>query len=392
MANWRRYIPEGTKDTLFEECSKKIYIENILRKTYVESGFMELKSPTLEFYDVFNIENTTLPQEKMYKLFDNQGRILVLKPDMTIPIARIAATKLKEAPHPLKLCYTSNVYRVNESLHGKNNEITQSGIEIIGVKSLKADVEAIIIGIRSLLNCGLKDFKIELGQAEFFKAVIEETNLEDEKKEKLRESIESKNFTTLSELLEVEGKNIDGKVLNVLREMPGLFGGIEILDKAEKLTLDNEMAQAALNSIRKVYAVIESIGLSSYLSIDLGMVQDLNYYTGIIFRGYTHGVGGNILTGGRYDNLITQLGDNEPATGFAIDVDSVMSALDDSNQTFEDRRTKVLICYGSDSFKEAYEKALELRNKGIIAEISSFDNNIEAANYAEKKHMKLINL
>ncbi|WP_123054021.1 ATP phosphoribosyltransferase regulatory subunit [Clostridium sp. JN-1] len=392
MANWRRYIPEGTKDTLFEECSKKIYIENILRKTYVESGFMELKSPTLEFYDVFNIENTTLPQEKMYKLFDNQGRILVLKPDMTIPIARIAAAKLNEAPHPLKLCYTSNIYRVNESLHGNNNEITQSGIEIIGVKSLKADVEAIIIGIRSLLNCGLKDFKIELGQAEFFKAVIEETNLEDEKKEKLRKSIESKNFTTLSELLEVERKNIDGKVLNVLREMPGLFGGIEILDKAEKLTLDNEMAQAALNSIRKVYAVIESIGLSSYLSIDLGMVQDLNYYTGIIFRGYTHGVGGNILTGGRYDNLITQFGDNEPATGFAIDVDSVLSALDDSNQTFEDKRTKVLICYGSDSFKEAYEKALELRNKGIIAEVSSFDNNIEAANYAEKKNMKLINL
>lgn len=392
MVNWRRYIPEGTKDTLFEECSKKICIENILRKTYIESGFMELKSPTLEFYDVFNIENTTLPQEKMYKLFDNQGRILVLKPDMTIPIARIVATKLKEAPHPLKLCYTSNIYRVNESLYGKNNEITQSGIEIIGVKSLKADVEAIITGIKSLLNCGLKDFKIELGQAEFFKAVIEETNLEDEKKEKLRKSIESKNFTTLSELLEIERKNIGDKVLNVLREMPGLFGGIEILDKAEKLTLGNERAQDALNSIRKVYAVIESIGLSSYLSIDLGMVQDLNYYTGIIFRGYTHGVGGNILTGGRYDNLITQFGDNEPATGFAIDVDSVISALDDNNKAFEDEKTKVLICYGSNSFKEAYEKALELRSKGIIAEISSFDNNIEAVNYADKKHMKLINL
>ena len=132
MINWKRYIPEGTRDILFHECSKKIELENILRKVYIDSGFLEVISPTLEFYDVFNGQNATLPQEKMYKLFDNQGRILVLRPDMTTPIARIAATKLRDMPHPLKLCYTSNVYRLNESLNGKNSEFTQSGIEIIG--------------------------------------------------------------------------------------------------------------------------------------------------------------------------------------------------------------------------------------------------------------------
>lgn len=392
MSNLRKYIPEGTKDILFDEYSKRMYVENILRKTYMENGFIEVKSPTLEFYDVFNIENTTLPQEKMYKLFDNQGRILVLKPDMTIPIARIAATKLKEAPHPLKLCYTSTIYRVNESLYGKNNEIIQSGIEIIGISNLKADAQAIVNGIRSLINCGLTDFKIELGHAEFFKALIEKTNLNDEKREKLRKCIESKSFTALSELLKSERGNIDNRILHVLNEMPGLFGGIEILGRAEKIISDNVRAQNALESIRKVYTIIKSIGLDSYLSIDLGMVQDLNYYTGIIFKGYTHGVGGNILTGGRYDKLIAQFGDDQPATGFAIDVDSIIAALGDDCRMCENEKPKVLICYDDSLFEEAYKKALELRIKGMIAEISPFDSKDDAVDYAGKKNMRIINL
>ena len=382
MIKWKRYIPEGTKDTLFEECTKKIELQNILRKTYINSGFLEVVSPTLEFYDVFNGENATLPQEKMYKLFDNQGRILVLRPDMTTPIARIAATKLREAPHPLKLCYTSNIYRVNESLNGKNSEITQSGIEIIGIKSLKADAEAIIMGITALIKCGLKDFNIELGQAEFFKAVIEEINISDEDKERLRKYIENKNFTALSELLEDKKDVINKNTLRMLKELPRLFGDITILDKAEELT-DNPKVLKSIESIRKVYSIIKSAGFKDYLSVDLGMVQHLDYYTGIIFRGYTHGVGGNILSGGRYDNLICQFGEDQPATGFALYVDSIIRALEDTNQG--ETREKVLIYYKDESFKEAYKKAEELREKDIVAELSLLESKEEAMEYAKEK-------
>lgn len=384
MINWRRYIPEGTRDILFQECSGKIDLENILRKVYIDSGFLEVISPTLEFYDVFSGENATLPQEKMYKLFDNQGRIVVLRADMTTPIARIAATKLKDIAHPLKLCYTSNVYRLNESLNGKNSEFTQSGIEIIGVKGIKADVEVILTGIEALLECGLKDFKVELGQAEFFKAIMEEINLIDEEKEKLRRYIEDKNFTALSELLQDKGDKIEEKNLRILKELPGLFGDIKILDKAAELT-DNIKALKALESIRTVYNIIKSTGLSQYLSIDLGMVQNLNYYTGIIFRGYAHGVGASILSGGRYDNLSAQFGEEQPATGLAIDVDSIMIALQNCETRRVEEREKVLICYKEEDFKEAYNKAVEFRKNNIVAELSLMDSEEEAAKYAKKK-------
>lgn len=389
MISWKRYIPEGTKDTLFEECTRKVEIENILRKTYTCSGFLEVKSPTLEFYDVFSGESSTLAQEKMYKLFDNHGRILVLRPDMTTPIARIAATKLKEVTHPLRLCYTSNVYRVNESLNGKNSEITQSGIEIIGVKNLKADAEAIITGITALINCGVEDFKVELGHAEFFKAIIEDVDIDDEEKEKLRVYIENKNFTALSEFLDKNRNSMNKDTLKILKELPKLFGNMDILDVVCTFT-DNEKALEAINDIKAVYEIIKDAGLGDYVSVDLGMVHYLNYYTGIIFRGYAEGVGGNILSGGRYDNLIKQFGEQQEATGFAVNVDSIISALENCGQINESKVKKILIYYKNADFKKAYDKALKLREDGSIAELSLFDSQKEAEEYAKEKGMEFI--
>lgn len=389
MTSWKKYIPEGTKDTLFEECTRKIEIENILRKTYRYSGFLEIKSPTLEFYDVFNGENSTLSQEKMYKLFDNHGRILVLRSDMTTPIARIVATKLKEAIRPLRLCYTSNVYRVNKSLNGKNSEITQSGIEIIGAKSLKADGEAIITGITALINCGLRDFKIEIGHAEFFKALIDEVHIDDEEKEKLRIYIENKNFTALSELVDKNKNKIDENRLNFLRELPKLFGNMDILDRVSAFT-NNKKALDAIDSIRAVYKIVKDAGLSEYVSVDLGMVHHLNYYTGIIFRGYADGVGENILSGGRYDNLIEEFGDKQEATGFAIYVDSIIKALENNDKIEENKLRKILIYYKNGEFKKGYDKALEFRKNDIVAELNLFDDEKEAVKYAKEKGMEFL--
>lgn len=390
MANWRKYIPEGTRDILFEECTKKVGIENILREVYINSGFLEVKSPTLEFYDVFNIENSTLPQEKIYKLIDSQGRILALRADMTTPIARIVGTKLKDAIYPLRLCYTSNVYRVNESLNGKNSEITQSGVEVIGIKNINADAEIIIMGIRALLNCGLENFKVELGHAEIFKALLEDVDLGYEEKEKLRESINSKNFTRLNEILHENKDKFEGSSLNILKELPRLFGDVRIIQKAACLT-HNERALEALNDIKEVYKIVKSIGLGEYLAVDLGMVHHIDYYTGIIFRGYTQGFGGNILSGGRYDNLISQFGENKPATGFAIDVDGIIKSLQtNGNFSIKNNERVLVYCDGKD-FKKAYEKAQELRQKGIIAEIAPF-NEDESREYAYVKNMEFLKI
>ena len=385
MNKWKKYIPDGMKDILFEECKTKIDIENKFRKLYLEEGFEEVISPTIEFYDVFNGENQTIEQEKMYKLFDVQGRILVLRPDMTTPIARIAATKLKDHPLPLKLCYTSNIFRINENLNGKLNEITQSGIEILGSQSIKADIEAIIIGINALLAAGLKNFKIELGQAEFFKGITEELDLTEEAIEKVRKLIENKNFAGLKSFIEENQDQIKQEAQKVLIELPTLFGGMEVVNKAKALT-KNKSALKALDSIEQVYSILEKLELNKYISIDLGLVQHINYYTGIIFRGYSNDFGSNILSGGRYDGLVEQFGEVLPATGLALNVDNILQALKRQNVSKISLKQKFLVDYAEENITQAFMLAEMLRNKGYEAEISLLDSSEAALIYAEEKN------
>ncbi len=387
MYKWKKYIPEGMRDILFEECISKVKMENEFRELYINSGFEELISPTIEFYDVFNGDNNTMEQEKMYKLFDNKGRILVLRPEMTTPIARIAATKLKEQALPLKLCYTSNIFRVNENFNGKMDEITQSGIEIIGTASLKADAEVIITGINALLATGLKNFKIELGQAEFFKGLTEELNMDEEAIEKLRNLIENKNFAALKDFIDENKPLIKEEEEIILRELPSFFGGIEVISKARSMTT-NKSALQALDSLECVYLMIDEIGLSSYLAIDLGMVHHINYYTGIIFRGYSNEVGNNILSGGRYDKLVGKFGEDMPATGLAINVDNILLSLKKQSLQTSPKKINFLIHYEKESLKLAYNTAMLIRNEGLEAELSVFDNYEEALRFAKNKNKK----
>lgn len=389
MMNWMRYIPEGTKDLLFDECGEKIRIEELLRASYNACGFVDIITPTLEFYDVFNGDHTTIAQEKMYKLFDNHGRIMVLRPDVTTPIARVTATKLNEATFPIRFCYTSNVFRVNESMFGKANEVTQSGVEIIGVNSVKADAELIITGINALRNCGLEDFKIEIGQAEFFKSLVEEQNVDDECKETIRRFVEDKNFIALEHYLRDKIRDYSEYKLRALREIPKLFGKIEVVEKARKLT-SNRNALEALDNITQVYSLIERAGLGAYITIDLGMVQNMDYYSGIIFRAFTYGTGSYILSGGRYDDLIKTFGRDLPAIGFAIDVDSLMSALESRGYSNSKKDKYILLYYSEEHSNKAFQLSNHLRENSYVCEMSLFDEEEETLEYAANKNIKTV--
>ncbi|MCY6371635.1 ATP phosphoribosyltransferase regulatory subunit [Clostridium ganghwense] len=392
MSKWKRYIPEGMKDILFDECSTKLFIEEKLRKIYKFSGFSEIISPTLEFYDVFNSENQPISQEKMYKLFDNTGRILVLRPDMTTPIARITSTKIKDTTYPLKLSYTSNIFRINENLNGKMSEITQSGVEIIGTNNLKADAEIIITAIKSLKELGIKNFKVELGQANFFKALIEEIQINDEEAEKLRRLIENKNYISLGNFLRDKEAYVYKENIDILEKLPQLFGDINIINKARSLTR-NCKALEALDNIYDIYKIIEKIGLSSYISIDLGMVQNIDYYTGIIFKAYVDEVGEYILSGGRYDNLIEEFGPKLPATGFAINVDNTMVALKKQGKFKIRAYKKVLIFYRENFLQDAYKLMDIIHSKNMICQLSLYKDEEESLEYARNSEMdKMISI
>lgn len=383
MGKWNKYIPEGMQDLIFEDCSIKRDIESKLRDLYIKSGFSEVISPGLEFYDVFSTEHQYIEQEKMYKFFDNQGRILVLRPDMTTPIGRIVATKLKDSVKPIKLFYNANIFRINERLNGKVGEITQSGIEIIGSESIKSDAEVIITAINSLKSVGLNDFKIEIGQANFYKSLIKDIPFENSESEELRKHIENKNFAELEKFLKDKNHILKDDNIEVLNKLPQLFGDKEVLEIAKGMT-DNEGALKSIENIENVISILESVGLSNYVLIDLGMLHQINYYTGIIFKAYSSEIGEEILSGGRYDNLVGNFGYEMPATGFAANVDNISLALKKQNK-YTEKETKYLIHYKKENLKKCYEIASIIRENDFIAEISLMEDEVQSLNYAKKK-------
>lgn len=403
MNDLKRYIPDGMHDILLEECEHKDEIEESFKKVYTQSGFNEIMSPMLEFYDVFNASSKIIDQEKMYKLFDNRGRILVLRPEMTTPIARIASTKFNKSFYPLKLWYNAEIFRVNEDMNGKMNEITQSGVEIIGSSSIKADVEVIETSINALKKAGVTNFIIEIGQANFFKSIIESTKLNEEESEIVRLLIENKSFTELEKFIDNKKDKIDEEDIKILKEIPKMFGGIEVVDYALSITKNDGAVKSLLN-IKEIYKMLNAIGDSSYIKIDLGMVQHIKYYTGIIFRAFGSELKGVLLSGGRYDNLLGQFGEDAPATGFAINVDNVLSTLYKQEDVFKEVSSDFLLFYDKDEVSLTYDVLKKLKDKGYRAEISLFDSEDSSIKYAESKkidivlniqnefHIKVINL
>lgn len=382
MSKWKNYIPEGTKDTLFSEYTTKNNLKNSIREVFIKHGYLEVQTPTLEFYDVFDFNNQPINQENMYKFFDNKGRILALRPDYTVPIARVFSNKIKE--FPIKLCYGGQIYRQNLSHYGMNNEITQAGIEIIGVSNYRAEVQLILTAIEALKAAGIDDFKIEIGQSEFYKSIIEELSLSKCELEELKILIENKNFGTLLTFLKGKSDKLSEKEISLLKLLPQLFGGIEILDKVEEYT-ENKKAIEALNNVRDIYFALHTIGYSKYLSIDLGMIPNINYYTGIIFKGYLNEIGEEILSGGRYDKLMGEFGENIPSAGLGINVDNLLRVIKERGKLLTDDSPEFAIHFHDKCFKEALEYMNSLREQNKSCELSLSENLEEAKRYCIKR-------
>ena len=366
MSKWKIYTPEGVQDILFDECASKRNIEEKLRSLYRSYGYFEVETPTIEFFDVFSSDAGLIPQETMFKFFDQQGRILVLRPDITVPVARITATKFREAAYPLRFSYIGNVFRYNDHGGGKQNEFTQAGVEVLGVSTPEADAEVIAVAINALKATGLENFQVDIGQVEFFNGLMEETGLPDEDIERLRLMIDRKDYVGVEELLNQCEIRADLKKL--IFDLPALFGSTDVIDRVEAFKL-NRRSLDALENIREVLNILEDYGLGKYVSVDLGMLRGLDYDTGIIFRGFTYGVGFPVLTGGRYDRLVGEFGQQCPATGFSLGLSMIMTAL--QRQKLESGKpcTDSIVCYSRDGRKTAFELCEELRRQGLLIEL-----------------------
>lgn len=315
-----KYIPntpEGTRDRLFGECMERRQVQTALTKLFRQRGYNEIITPEVEYYDVFTLAGNSIPQESMLKIIDKSGKICVMRPDGTTPIARVSATKLKDMILPRRFYYNQNVYRSSSGNKGENGEIPQCGVELIGASGRKADLEMIAAAVDAIRACGLEQFHVEIGHAGIFSSFMQGLNANDEEIETIRELIEGKNFAALGDVLSAHG---DQSACRAIMRLAYLFGGAEVLDEAETLLGHTDESIAYL---RELYQTLQAAGYGSYIRFDLGMVHQIDYYTGVIFRGYVEGAGDAVLSGGRYDTLCESFGRPAQAIGFAIDVDAV---------------------------------------------------------------------
>ncbi len=383
MKDYFRITPEGTKDLLFEECLANRTVSSILGSVFSHRGFHEVLTPGIEFYDLFSEEISGIPMESMFKMSDSKGRLMVMRPDSTLPIARMVTTRLMNERHPIRLYYNQRVYRCNPGLTGRSNEVMQTGIELIGAKGKRADLETITTAIEALSKC-VPDFRIELGNAAFFKAVAKNLPVSDEKREEIRTLIESKNYSALNSVLDKIG---DIQAADIIRKLPGLFGGVEVLDEAYKLCND-ETALKTLEYVREIYNDLSKLGLGERLIIDLGLVQRNDYYSDIVFSGYVMGSGEPVLIGGRYDKLLDRFGLPAPAVGFGINVDALAGVMLERGNIPQKQVPAVLVHSVKGHEIEAIKYTMALSEANILGENSVFETEEQALEYARYKGIK----
>lgn len=366
MDNRLIHTPEGVRDIYGAELLKKQSAISKIKDVINSYGYMSIQTPSFEFFDVFSKEIGTSPSKELYKFFDKENNTLVLRADFTPSIARASAKYFVDEKLPVRLTYEGNVFRNISDLQGKLKETTQVGAECIGEATVNADAELIALNVNCLLAAGLKDFQISVGQVDYFKGICEAAGLSEETELRIRDQISGKNVFALLDVLEESG--LSENVKEKMRAVSELYGDAKILDKAYEIA-DNERSRAAIERLRALYELLTVYGIEKYVSFDLGILTKYHYYTGIVFRAYTYGVGEPVSAGGRYDSLIEKFGKNSAAVGFVISVDQLMLALKNRQLEPSNDKSIAILVYEEDCAKKAVSFAIDMRKKGLAIEL-----------------------
>ncbi|WP_159888370.1 ATP phosphoribosyltransferase regulatory subunit [Paenibacillus puerhi] len=354
--------PIGVKDYLPEAAAKLRSIELKVMQCMERWGYREIITPTLEYYDTVGMASST-EDKKLFKLLDRNGTTLVLRSDMTAPIARVVSSLLREHRFPLRLSYHANVFRAIEAEAGRDAEFFQAGVELVGDASSESDAEVIALAVACLQAAGVEAFKIAVGHVGFLNGLFQET-LQDrqEAQTQLKDCLLNRDYVGYRETL--KALELPGSVQEELEGILRLRGGQEVCSQARQLTGD-PVAQAAIEHLCQVWDVLEAYGVSEHVLIDLTMIGDFSYYTGMTFEGYAADLGFPVCSGGRYDNLLTQFGRPAPATGFALKTNRILEVV--GRGVAQETESRVLIVYTAANRKSALAEAGALRAEGHAA-------------------------
>ena len=382
-------LPKGVKDFLPLKAAKADYLQQCLQRVYSAWGFRPVITPQLEYLDVLERGLGEGLQERTFRFDDRQsGRLLAFPPDMTPQIARIAATRMSALPLPLRLSYSGRVLRHTEQQAGKDRDIFQSGVELIGLDSPEADAEMIAMAVEALSAVGAQEFTVDIGQVEFFRGVMSGSTLDKVLADRAADAILRKDSSELMLLL--EGAELDDAAKEEILALPKLYGGREVLDRAEAV-VRNDRSRRALENLDQVLDVLDVYGVLDHVTLDLGELRGLNYHTGITFQGFLAGVGRTVCSGGRYNNLTANYGFAAPATGFTFSLLHLLFALDKALDEVVEPTCDLLIFSTGENLKLAQELACNMRHRGYSVARDIIDRSQdEALEYARQMKYRFL--
>ncbi|WP_248278315.1 ATP phosphoribosyltransferase regulatory subunit [Bacillus sp. DNRA2] len=360
--------PLGMRDTLPELYETKQRIKRKLEEEMKRWGYQFIETPTLEYFDTVGSASAILDQ-MLFKLLDQQGHTLVLRPDMTTPIARVAVSKLLK-DLPLRLASSANLFRAQQREGGRPAEFEQIGVELIADNTLSADAEVIALMASSIKAAGLADFKISVGHIGFVKELFLQILGTEERVKTLTKFLYEKNYVGYRE--HVKALPLSSIDKQRLYDLLQLRGGTEVIEKAYGL-IENEAGHEAIEQLRQLWEIISDYGVAEHVKFDFTLINHMSYYTGILFELYAGKVGFPLGSGGRYNQLLEKFGKDTGATGFAVRVDRLLEALGQ----LEEPDPIICIVFSDERRKEAFQLAKQKRDLGkkiVLQDISGVKN------------------
>ncbi len=348
--------PLGMRDTLPELFEKKHQVRSLMESVIKRWGYSFIETPTLEYYETVGAASAILDTQ-LFKLLDREGHTLVLRPDMTAPIARVAASKLLNEDYPLRIAYSANVFRAQQREGGRPAEFEQIGVELINDETVSSDGEAISLMVSSLKETGLENFQISVGHVAFVQELFLQILGTEERANALRRFLYEKNYVGYREHVNsLALSSIDKQRLLGLLE---LRGGEDIISRALEL-VENEKGKQAIIELQELWDIICDYGEEEQVKFDLTLVSHMSYYTGVLFEVYAGKVGFPIGNGGRY-GLLEQFGKKASATGFAVRLDHLLEALGGLEETVSAH----CIFFSQERRREAFQLAKKMHEEGV---------------------------
>ena len=308
-------IPPGTRDVLPDEMRELRAISERMRRTFESAGYGEVHTPAVEYEEVLRRGEERAAGAR-YRTFDEQGDVLALRSDMTIPIARVVATRYAQAEPPLRFCYFAHTWRAVERGVGEPREFLQGGLELIGTGAPDGEAEILALTVAALDAAGLRRHRVGVGDGSLYRTLLASFDVPDESHVPLLEALSRRDLVGLE--MGVNSINrLSARERRLLMQVPELRGGREVLEGTDSA------AAEAVEGLRGLHELLEHRGVADRVIFDLGLVRELGYYTGAVFEIYDPAVGFALGGGGRYDDLLGRFGRDLPACGMALDVQRV---------------------------------------------------------------------